>query len=79
MLVWEEASMGGRKVAVLPTPPVNASTHDMHVSASLAAAALQQHLGTAWEKPEPRLEYAWDLEQLRDKKERRRRRLNRHS
>lgn len=64
--------MAGRKVAVLPTPSANAQ-HDMHVNASLAAAALAQHLGTTWPgPPEPRLEYGWDLAQLTRRRRRRR-------
>ncbi|KAL4447836.1 hypothetical protein ABPG75_005055 [Micractinium tetrahymenae] len=73
--VWEEGSLRGRRMWVLPCDAPSSSPPDMAASSggaadsievppALVARVLREQLGAPAPQDEPRLEYDWDLQQL---------------
>lgn len=59
--VWEEGSLSGRRVFVLPAKPAG---DRLEAPPALVARIVREQLGVPPPQGEPQLEYDWDLGQL---------------
>ncbi len=59
--VWEEGSLSGRRVFMLPSKPAG---DGLEAPPALVARIVREQLGVPPPEGEPQLEYDWDLGQL---------------